>query len=160
MVLSQVLLVVCLLLCYKSYFDPNPKQHALICELRCSGNVNGTSDNLAPANYDAFVDYLTEVVQYYREEMNITFRTVEPFNEPSSTEWQLGNVQEGCHYNPLTQDSILQVCWPKSSHPVAYVTCLFKYSILYSFSCCPVNHPPLGSFACTFPCLLAPLKRN
>lgn len=73
-----------------------------------SGNVNGTSDNLAPANYDAFVDYLTEVVQYYREEKNITFRTVEPFNEPSSTEWQLGNIQEGCHYNPLTQDSILQ----------------------------------------------------
>ncbi|DBA70019.1 TPA: hypothetical protein ACH3X2_012319 [Trebouxia sp. C0005] len=73
-----------------------------------SGNVNGASDNLAPANYDAFVDYLTEVVQYYREEMNITFRTVEPFNEPSSTEWQLGNTQEGCHYSPLTQDTILQ----------------------------------------------------
>ncbi|KAL0045131.1 hypothetical protein WJX82_009312 [Trebouxia sp. C0006] len=73
-----------------------------------SGNVNGASDNLAPANYDAFVDYLTKVVQYYGEEVNITFRTVEPFNEPSSTEWQLGNIQEGCHYDAVTQDSILQ----------------------------------------------------
>ena len=32
----------------------------------CSGNVDGHKDNLAPENYDAFVDYLTEVVGYYR----------------------------------------------------------------------------------------------
>lgn len=71
--------------------------------------MDGSLNNLGPSNYDMFVDYLTEVVQYYRDELNITFRTIEPFNEPSSTEWQLGNVQEGCHYDPSTQDIILQV---------------------------------------------------
>ncbi len=110
--LGLLLLLVHLFLLYKCYFAPRPQKSSNMrqhCELCCSGNVNGASDNLAPANYDAFVDYLTEVVQYYRDEMNITFRTVEPFNEPSLTEWQLGNIQEGCHYDPLTQDSILQV---------------------------------------------------
>lgn len=74
----------------------------------CSGNAPGGSDNLAPASYDAYVDYLTDVVLYYRDEMNITFSTVEPFNEPSSS-WQLGNNQEGCHYDVSTQRTILQV---------------------------------------------------
>jgi len=75
----------------------------------CSGNADGHKDNLAPENYDAFVDYLTEVVGYYRHEMNFTFRTVEPFNEPFSWNWHAGNDQEGCHYDPSTQDIILQV---------------------------------------------------
>ena len=78
------------------------------CILVCSGNAGG-EDNLAPAYYDAYVDYLTKVVQYYRDELNITFSTVEPFNEPSSKVWQLGNVQEGCHYDASTQRTILQV---------------------------------------------------
>ena len=69
----------------------------------------GGADNLAPAYYDAYVEYLTKVVQYYRDELNITFSTVEPFNEPSSKAWQLGNAQEGCHYDASTQRSILQV---------------------------------------------------
>lgn len=81
----------------------------LMCCLSCSGNVDGHKDNLAPENYDAFVDYLTEVVGYYRHEMNFTFRTVEPFNEPYAWNWQKGNFQEGCHYDPSTQDIILQV---------------------------------------------------
>ncbi len=75
----------------------------------CSGNADGHKDNLAPENYDAFVDYLTEVVGYYRHEMNFTFRTVEPFNEPFSWNWHAGNDQEGCHYDPSTQDIVLQV---------------------------------------------------
>lgn len=76
----------------------------------CSGNIDGHDDNLAPENYTAFVDYLTEVVSYYRHELNFTFQTVEPFNEPFSWNWRAGNDQEGCHYDPSTQDIILQVC--------------------------------------------------
>lgn len=98
--------------------------HSWIVALVCSGNVGG-ADNLAPAYYDAYVDYLTEVVQYYRDEMNITFSTVEPFNEPSSRGWQLGNVQEGCHYDASTQRTILQAC-----------------NCPLSASCFPVPHPP------------------
>ena len=76
--------------------------------LPCSGNVDGKLDNLAPENYDAYVDYLTEVVGYYRHELNLTFRTIEPFNEPSAGSWRASGGQEGCHYDPSTQDIILQ----------------------------------------------------
>ena len=79
-----------------------------LCLLLCSGNVNGGSDNLSSKYYDAYVDYLTEVVQYFKDELNVTFQTVEPFNEPSSA-WQLGNDQEGCHYEASTQRTILLV---------------------------------------------------
>lgn len=75
----------------------------------CSGNVDGHLDNLSPDYYDAYVDYLTEVVGFYRQEMNLTFRTIDPFNEPSASNWQAGNDQEGCHYDRSTQDIILQV---------------------------------------------------
>jgi len=101
------------------------------------------------------VDYLTEVVQYYREEMNITFRTVEPFNEPSSTEWQLGNIQERCHYDLLTQDSILQVCWPRSSHPVVYVTaCTVIQRHIHSIVAQSFTHPFAPLLAQLLACLL------
>lgn len=76
--------------------------------MSCSGNVDGKQDNLAPENYTAFVDYLTEVVGFYKHEMNLTFRTIEPFNEPNAGSWRAGNTQEGCHYDPSTQDIILQ----------------------------------------------------
>ena len=86
----------------------------------CSGNVGG-ADNLAPAHYDDYVDYLTEVVQHHQDELNITFSTVEPFNEPSSKVWKQGNVQEGCHYDASTQRTILQACHPMPCvHAVAF----------------------------------------
>ena len=72
---------------------------------------------MAPTYYDTYVDYLTEVVQYYRDEMNITFRTVAPFNEPSSRVWRLGNTQEGCHYDASTQRIILQACLLPNCQP-------------------------------------------
>lgn len=72
-----------------------------------SGNVKG-ADNLAESSYDAYVDYLTEVIAFYRDEANITFSTIEPFNEPSSTAWFQGNIQEGCHYEVATQRAVLQ----------------------------------------------------
>lgn len=80
-------------------------------QLPCSGNVDGKLDNLAPEHYDDFVDYLTEVAAFYKYEMNMTFRTIAPFNEPSAGSWYAGNVQEGCHYDPSTQNIILQASW-------------------------------------------------
>ena len=75
----------------------------------CSGNEDGAKDNLPPENYDVYVDYLTEVVSFYRHELNFTFRTLEPFNEPSAASWHKGFNQEGCHYDPSTQDVIIKV---------------------------------------------------
>ena len=102
--------------------------------LGCSGNVDGHKDNLAPENYDAYVDYLTEVVGYYRHEMNLTFRTIEPFNEPTSWNWHAGNDQDGCHYDGSTQDIILQVCHQTfvASHYAAVLVLMTHGKIIWS----------------------------
>lgn len=87
----------------------------LLC-FYCSGNSDGAKDNLPSENYDAYVDYLTEVVSFYRHNWNITFRTLEPFNEPSAHYWHAGNKQEGCHFAPAPQIVILQVHLAQYQH--------------------------------------------
>ncbi|NLW31119.1 MAG: glycosyl hydrolase [Fibrobacter sp.] len=62
-----------------------------------SGNSDG-SDNLKEDYFDDFADYLSEVVKYYKDTWNITFRTVEPFNEPSAGWWKSMGDQEGCGF--------------------------------------------------------------
>ena len=65
--------------------------------MELNGAVDG-SNNLRDDQYDAFADYLTEVVKHYRDEWGITFRTLNPLNEPSSDWWKKGNMQEGSHF--------------------------------------------------------------
>jgi O-glycosyl hydrolase len=62
-----------------------------------SGNTNG-ADNLKPVYFTAFAEYLATVVKHYKDSWGITFRTVEPFNEPSSGYWKINGGQEGCGF--------------------------------------------------------------
>lgn len=76
-----------------------------------SGSVTGAEDggnNLKDEYYDAFADYLTEVVKLYRETYDITFRTLTPLNEPISNWWIKGNIQEGAHFSIDAQMRILK----------------------------------------------------
>lgn len=76
-----------------------------------SGSVTGAIDggnNLREDQYDAFADYLTEVVKHYRDEWGITFRTLDPLNEPSSDWWKKGNMQEGSHFSNDKQAEIIK----------------------------------------------------
>lgn len=76
-----------------------------------SGSVTGAvdgSNNLQEDQYDAFADYLTEVVKHYRDEWGITFRTLDPLNEPSSDWWKKGNMQEGSHFSNDKQAEIIK----------------------------------------------------
>ena len=76
-----------------------------------SGSVTGApngGDNLDPAYYDAFADYLTEVVLQFRDAWGITFQTLEPLNEPISSWWRFGGRQEGCHFERASQAAIIQ----------------------------------------------------
>ncbi|CAG8643681.1 4167_t:CDS:10 [Gigaspora margarita] len=52
----------------------------------CSSGGRNSTNNLNPSYYDAYADYLTEVVKWYKEQ-EITFRTLEPFNEPTTGLW-------------------------------------------------------------------------
>lgn len=77
-----------------------------------AGNTGGT-DNLKTAYYDDFADYLTEVVKYYHDHYNITFRTLAPINEPSSTWWLVNGPQAGCHYSSANQVTIFNEVYSK-----------------------------------------------
>ena len=76
-----------------------------------SGSVTGGTaggDNLQTSYFDAFADYLTTVVQYYRDNWGITFNTLEALNEPSSSWWVFGGDQEGCHFDNGEQNTIVK----------------------------------------------------
>ena len=76
-----------------------------------SGCASGSSDgsnNLKDDAYDAFADYLTEVVKHYRDELGITFRTLEPLNEPNANWWKSNGSQAGCHFSPSNQETIIK----------------------------------------------------
>ncbi len=76
-----------------------------------SGCASGSSDgsnNLREDSYDAFADYLTEVVLHYRDELGVTFRTLEPLNEPNANWWKSNGTQEGCHFSPSNQQRIIR----------------------------------------------------
>ena len=74
----------------------------------CASGSSDGSDNLKDDQYDAFADYLTEVVKHYRDELGITFRTLEPLNEPNANWWKSNGGQEGCHFGPSSQQKIIK----------------------------------------------------
>jgi O-glycosyl hydrolase len=72
-----------------------------------SGSTDG-SNNLKDDAYEAFADYLTEVVKYYRKNHAISFRTLEPLNEPNANWWKSNGSQGGCHLSPSNQETTIQ----------------------------------------------------
>jgi len=77
-----------------------------------SGNTDG-SNNLKDDSSDAFADYLTEVVKHFRDSWGITFRTLEPLNEPNASWWTANGTQEGCHFSPSNQQTIIKAVGAK-----------------------------------------------
>jgi O-glycosyl hydrolase len=75
-----------------------------------SGSVTGNKDardNLRDDAVDEFADYLVEVSKHFKEDWGVTFRTLEPFNEPNSGYWHLGNNQEGCGFSTAQQSRVI-----------------------------------------------------
>lgn len=76
----------------------------------CSGgHEQADKDNLAPENYDAFCDYLIDVCLHYRDTYGITFKTLEAFNEATSSYWYYKGSQEGCHFDPESQVKVIRI---------------------------------------------------
>jgi len=73
----------------------------------CASGNSGGSNNLKTDYYDDFVDYLTEVVKKFKTDWGITFRTLEPMNEPM-VGWTVNGGQEGCHVDVSLQDDIIR----------------------------------------------------
>ena len=75
------------------------------------GGGRGGADNLRPDSDRAFTDYLAEVVRHFHDTWDITFRDVEPLNEPAAGWWTFagnGTRQEGCRIDPVHQNAVVK----------------------------------------------------
>ncbi|MCR5028849.1 MAG: glycosyl hydrolase [Fibrobacter sp.] len=73
-----------------------------------AGGTNG-ADNLKEDYFDDFADYLSEVALHFKDYWGITFRTVEPFNEPSAGWWKVNGTQEGCGFKNKQSEMIVEL---------------------------------------------------
>ncbi len=73
----------------------------------CASGNSGGVNNLKPDYFDDFADYLTEVVKHFHDNWGITFRTLEPMNEPM-VNWSINGAQEGCHIDMNLQDDLIR----------------------------------------------------
>ncbi|XP_035702640.1 endo-beta-1,6-galactanase isoform X1 [Folsomia candida] len=91
-------------------FSNSPPQWMTISG--CSkGNSAGGSlhANFDPVNASQFSDYLTEIVNHFHTEWNLTFTSLAPFNEPSSGYWNgASSAQEGCCMERSTMMAVIQ----------------------------------------------------
>jgi galactan endo-1,6-beta-galactosidase len=72
-----------------------------------SGAAKGTDDNLREDMHDAFAVYLATVAAQAKRRWGISFTSVELFNEPVTDYWYADCKQEGCHFSPAAQASVL-----------------------------------------------------
>lgn len=75
---------------------------------RSTAGSNTGGDCLMPENYERFAHYLAGVARYSADHWGINFNSVEPFNEPSADWWKYPGRQEGCHFDPTTQQKIVE----------------------------------------------------
>ncbi|KAK1987326.1 endo-beta-1,6-galactanase [Colletotrichum cereale] len=71
-----------------------------------SGSDKG-DENLQSWNIATHAVYLATIAKYAKDNWNITYESVEPFNEPSAGWWKADNTQEGCHLSWDTQNSMI-----------------------------------------------------
>jgi len=74
---------------------------------RVSGAEKGTDDNLRPGQEGRFATYLTRVVERLQRQHRIVFRTLSPVNEPNTDYWFAANRQEGSHWSPGRQATMI-----------------------------------------------------
>ena len=72
-----------------------------------SGAADAADVNLQPWNHRQHAHHLAVTARYARDRWGVNFRTVDPFNEPSSNYWHANGTQEGCKIDAATQRSVL-----------------------------------------------------
>ena len=71
-----------------------------------SGSPTGGADNLAAGNHARHATYMATVAAYAASRWNISFQSVEAFNEPIAGWWKASGTQEGCHFDHSTQAEV------------------------------------------------------
>lgn len=73
-----------------------------------SGSDKGITDNLREDCYEAFADYLAEVVRIYKDEYGFTFGSILPATSPESPGYVAYRTQyEGCFFEKESQRRLL-----------------------------------------------------
>lgn len=72
-----------------------------------AGADDGWQDNLLPNEHNQFAVYLASVVKYTRDNWGVAFGSVSPFNGPTDYWSGTNGTQEGCHFEPKTQASVI-----------------------------------------------------
>jgi len=78
-----------------------------MCNNHNPSGASGGRNNLQTWNYQQHAYHLAVVARHARDNWGVTFRTVDPFNEPSSAWWTNTGTQEGCHIDAGIQAQIL-----------------------------------------------------
>ncbi|XP_054152798.1 uncharacterized protein LOC128951577 [Oppia nitens] len=79
----------------------------MLANLNPSGAGDG-GENLRPDSYRKFAIYLATVAKYARDKWNMTFVSVEPFNEATSWGWTSQGSQEACHIGTEAQQQVIR----------------------------------------------------
>ena len=73
-----------------------------------SGSADGTSDNLQPWNIANHSKYVAIAAAHFASAWNLSFASLELFNEPIAGWWKADGTQEGCHFEVATQAAALE----------------------------------------------------
>ncbi len=74
----------------------------------CTSGADGNTENLDSGHYDDYANYITTISQHFHDSLGITFRTLEPFNEPTPGFWRFNGDQEGSNFSTSTQNTIIK----------------------------------------------------
>jgi len=75
---------------------------------RSSAGAKDRRNNLKDDMYGDFAEFMTEVIKYFKENFDLVFNSLSPFNEPISCWWHSDNDQEGCFFDTDKQMEIIR----------------------------------------------------
>jgi galactan endo-1,6-beta-galactosidase len=78
-----------------------------MCKNHNPSGASDGSENIQSWNLLQHAVYMATVAKYAKDNWNITFESVDPFNEPTANWWKADGTQEGCHVNVPTQATII-----------------------------------------------------
>lgn len=78
-----------------------------MCANHNPSGASGGGNNLQSWNYRQHASYLATVARHAKDNWGVSFTSVDPFNEPSSSWWTAAGGQEGCHVDASIQATVL-----------------------------------------------------
>ncbi|OBT61505.1 hypothetical protein VE03_09129 [Pseudogymnoascus sp. 23342-1-I1] len=78
-----------------------------MCKNKNPSGASDGSENIQSWNLEQHAIYMANVAKYFKDNWDVQFESVDPFNEPSATWWNSAGTQEGCHFDVSTQATVI-----------------------------------------------------